>query len=95
MRIGPARGPDQSAESTASVKRLIAGGANVNAADIRGNTALMLAAVNDDAEVVQLLVAAGADANARNRDGKSALGLALEYECEDAVNLLRAVGARE
>ena len=49
----------------AGVKALLAKGANVNAADEEGHTALIFAAFNGRAETVKLLLAAGADPNAK------------------------------
>jgi ankyrin repeat protein len=61
------------AGDVAAVKRLLARGAEVNARDGRGETALMRAAVYADAGVVAALLAAGANANARDKAGATAL----------------------
>jgi len=58
---------------SAKARRLIAAGANVNAADQHGMTALMLAVAGGDAATVQALLAAGANVNAANKDGETAL----------------------
>jgi hypothetical protein len=78
-----------------SLTLLAAAGAYVDAADRRGNTPLMLAAVNDDVKSVTFLLAAGADVNARTREGKSVLGLAIEHGSEGAIAVLRGARARE
>ncbi len=48
---------------TAAVQRLLAAGADVNARNEWGNTALTEAAVRGDRETVEALLAAGADVN--------------------------------
>ena len=62
---------DQSA-----VRALLAKGADVNAAQVDGTTALHWAAYYDDAEAAALLVKAGANVNAANRYGVPPLVLA-------------------
>ncbi|GAB1232014.1 hypothetical protein UT4_04800 [Ferrigenium sp. UT4] len=58
---------------TEAVRRLLAGGADANAADAEGATALMHAAYRGDIGMVQLLLAAGADVNATDPAGWTAL----------------------
>jgi len=70
--------PDQ-AGLMACVKLLIASGANVNARDNEGETALMLAASGTGAgnvDCVRLLLSKGAEVNATDKDGETALMLA-------------------
>lgn len=55
-----------------AVQRLLAAGADVNAADADGDTALMFAAYKGHAAVVHLLLAHGADLRARARNGWTA-----------------------
>ena len=50
----------------AMVKSLLAQGANVEARDVRGRTALLAATHANRVEVARLLIAAGADVNARD-----------------------------
>jgi ankyrin repeat protein len=52
-----------------SIRTLLGTGADVNAAQVDGTTALHWAAYHDDAETVALLVRAGANVNAVNRYG--------------------------
>src|SRR5689334_14757363 len=52
-----------------TLRRLLGTGADVNAAQVDGTTALHWSAYNDDAEAVALLVRAGANVNALNRYG--------------------------
>lgn len=76
------RGPDSartdlmrslSAGDVAAACWLIAGGANVNAADRDGVTALLIAAGMGQAGVVRALLSAGADANAADTGGETPL----------------------
>lgn len=55
------------------VARLLAAGADPEAADEYGETALMFGASSSNVEVVRLLLEAGADPNRRNDDGVTAL----------------------
>jgi hypothetical protein len=48
------------------VQRLLRNGADVNAAEVDGTTALMHAAIESDEKMLRLLVAAGAEVNAKN-----------------------------
>lgn len=52
---------------------LIEKGANVNATDMEGHTALMLAASNAKLDVVELLLKKGANVNAKDAKGNNAL----------------------
>src|SRR5437868_1639702 len=51
------------------VRELLATGADINAAQVDGTTALHWAAYNEDAETAAMLVRAGANVNAMNRYG--------------------------
>jgi ankyrin repeat protein len=75
----------------AMVRRLLDQGADANARDPAGETALMQAALNADAEMVRLLLDRGADVNAR-----SPVGTALLRAIHDPgkVELLCDHGAR-
>jgi ankyrin repeat protein len=67
-------------------------GADVNAVDSAGHTALMTAAVYEDAECAAVLVEAGADVNAKQSDGYNALSLASTAAVR---SLLKQAGAEE
>jgi ankyrin repeat protein len=55
---------------------LIERGAQIDAVDNRGRTALMIAAENGYPAVVEALIRGGADRTRRDNDGKSAFDLA-------------------
>ncbi|HYI94227.1 MAG TPA: ankyrin repeat domain-containing protein, partial [Bryobacteraceae bacterium] len=76
-----------------SVRKLFGGGADVNAPQVDGTTALHWAAYNDDAETVALLVQAGANVNAVNRYGVPALAQACTNGNAAIVKLLLQAGA--
>src|SRR5262245_63078628 len=63
---------------TATVRALLAKGADVQARDANGRTALMYAAENGDPTTVQALLTNGADVNARDSQGWTALVYAAE-----------------
>jgi hypothetical protein len=71
----------------ALVKQLLAGGANVNAHDQRGYTALMHASMGrrDAADVVRVLLSAGAIVNARDKSGRSALIWSMRNEMRSGI----------
>ncbi|HXV62165.1 MAG TPA: ankyrin repeat domain-containing protein [Vicinamibacteria bacterium] len=77
-----------------TAERLIAAGADVDAADAYGRTALILAA-QSSLESVRRLIAAGADISRRDDLGTSALSVALEAGRTDIASELRAAGAIE
>ena len=55
---------------------LLARGATLDAADNRGRTALMIAAVQGDAATIDILLRRGADRGLKDKEGKTALDLA-------------------
>lgn len=77
----------------AGVRKLLASGAGVNAAQVDGTTALHWATYHDDAELVALLVKAGANVNAVNRYGVPPLAQACTNRNAEIVNLLLKAGA--
>ena len=72
-----------SAESV--IDLLLGRGAELDAADDRGRTALMTAAERGHAEVVEMLVGRGADRTARDKSGKTALDLAADERVRRAL----------
>jgi ankyrin repeat protein len=77
----------------AEVRTLLQAGADVNAAQVDGTTALHWAADHDDAETVTLLVRARANVNAVNRYGVPPLALASTNGSAAIVTLLLDAGA--
>ena len=77
-----------------AVRNLISAGADVNAKDEDGETALMIAADDGHTAIVQALIAAGADVNARDDEGESALDKARDERRRSTIDALRAAGAR-
>lgn len=77
----------------AAISGLLAAGADVNAAQVDGSTALHWAAYHDDAGTVELLLKAGANPNAANRYGVPPLAQACTNGSAAIVNALLAAGA--
>ena len=73
---------------------LIDAGADVEARNVHGWTALMVAAANQESAVVQVLIDAGAHLEARTEDGSTPLMLAANYnENAAGVQALLDAGA--
>src|SRR5262245_25867536 len=79
--------------SVEELRRLLTDGADIDARDDHGQTALMLAAADGDAPVVEWLVGLGADLNRTAKYGLSALMLAVVNGHVDVVRLLVRAGA--
>ena len=75
------------------VELLLAAGADVNAIDAFGTSALMNAATNGYKECVRRLIGAGADVNAKDTTGKTALHFASQRFEIDCADLLLKSGA--
>jgi ankyrin repeat protein len=82
------------AGDVAEVRRLIAAGADVSAANHYGVTAMGLAAEVGHAEILSLLLKAGADADSPNPEGQTALLAVARTGNVDAARVLLASGAR-
>jgi Ankyrin repeats (3 copies) len=85
-------------EDPKAVRQLLAAtkGSNVNALDQSGQTALILACQNPNAnpDVVKALLSAGADANLRSRNGYTALTWSQARNNSAVSRLLRQAGGR-
>lgn len=76
------------------VEQVLAAGADVNSkeADV-GMTALMLAVMEEDIEIITLLLENGVDVNVQNKNGETALILASMFGYIEIVKLLLENGA--
>jgi ankyrin repeat protein len=81
------------ARKTEAVKFLIAKGAEVDARDQRGETALMCASRIGSAETVKVLIDGGAKPNETTKDGKSPLIYAAEANRYEPIKVLLENGA--
>ncbi len=86
-----AKASDEGAK--AAVKLLLNAKADVRMQSKFGVTALMFAALNEDASVVRMLIRAGADVSARDVDGRTALMFAALDGNTAAIKVLIAAGA--
>lgn len=80
-------------EGAVDVQALLQQGADVNAADADGTTAIALAVHADQVAIVKALLDAGADVAATNRYGVGPLHLASENGSAEMLGLLLAHGA--
>lgn len=71
-----------------SVLFLMRHGANVNARMFNGETALILAAKNRNAEVVRILIAHGADINAADYQKKQSIDWAIKNDDAKVTKIL-------
>lgn len=76
-----------------AIRELLAKGADVDAHEGRGWTALKAAALRGNVSSIKVLVANGADVDAGIEDGITALIVAAEYRQESAIKTLLDMGA--
>lgn len=77
----------------AELRKLIAGGAKVNARDSYGRTALHVAAFARQRDAIRLLANAGADLGALENDRYDAVTIAAVADDEETLRLLLSLGA--
>ena len=77
------------------IEFLVKKGANVNAQDEDGMTALIMAAIIDRSDIIQYLIDHGADVIFKNINGTTALGAAQHYGSTKVLDLLKKAGAKE
>lgn len=77
------------------VKALLSAGADINAKDQDGKTALMAAAWSGRTETVKDLLTAGVDINAKNNDGETALMISEKRGHSDIIQLLKKAEANK
>jgi ankyrin repeat protein len=80
---------------TDTVKALIEAGADVNAKDRQGKTALVVASEKGHLDSVKILLDNGADVNAKTKDGCTALMFAENIGHREVVRILKEAGAKE
>ena len=83
--------------NAAALEVLLRAGADVNAENDTGGTALLWAVwskEHGDPEMVGVLLEAGAEIDHRDKFGNSALSLANQNEHTEAIRLLEAAGAK-
>ena len=79
----------------AMARLLIERGADVNATDGSGTTALMQAVRNKNPEMVKLLIQAKANLDAKNTNYHTTALMDAEGRCEECAELLRKAGAKD
>jgi ankyrin repeat protein len=80
---------DKYEESLEIIKLLITAGANLNAARPEdGRTVMMMAAADNNTQLIRLLIDAKADPSLRDTEGKTALRIAYDRGAKDAEELL-------
>jgi len=87
--------PLMCAKTAEIVSLLINAGAIINAKNIDGMTALMLAADNGFTEVVKILVEEGADVNIKSKKGETSLSIAEAKGYKDIVEYLKTRISKE
>jgi ankyrin repeat protein len=78
----------------AQARRLLRNHANVNASNIYGVNAMLLASEASNTPLIELLLKAGAKANSANMDGETALHLVARTGNVEAAKLLLKAGAK-
>ena len=82
-----------SAKGNTATKVLLEAHADINAADIKGWTPLMIASCNNQVSVLQIILQTHADVNLSYKLGRTPLMMAASKGHADTVDLLAASGA--
>jgi ankyrin repeat protein len=69
--------------------QLLSAGADINATDKEGFTALMNAAMREEPGLVKILLDHGANPNLRNHAGATARQLAVQEQCFESAGILK------
>lgn len=77
------------------VRYLVEHGADLEARDENGLTALLIAVNQDNHRMLRHLISHGADVNVRNTENQSALSIAKQQDLVDIAQLLKRNGAKE
>jgi ankyrin repeat protein len=77
------------------VEFLLQCGADLNAVNNNGQSALMMACMSNHKDIVALLLANDADVNARDQLGRTALAWALRRQHHEIVELLTSYDVQE
>ena len=85
----------QKKDTVAVIQALLDGGADVNAKDGEGNTALTWAANEGKVDAAKALIAGGAEVNIQNKSGTTPLTRALLYKRDAVAEVLRQAGATD
>ncbi|MDJ0513142.1 MAG: quinoprotein dehydrogenase-associated putative ABC transporter substrate-binding protein [Methyloceanibacter sp.] len=94
LKKGRAARFNQGTSSVDIGRRLIKGGADVNARNSKGVTPLMIAAANDNPPIIGLLIQAGADPDLATPGGKTALDIAKANQARGAELQLELLAKR-
>ncbi len=86
-------GAAEAGDHAAAMRLVATKGANVNAADADGSTAIMYAAANGDLELVRALIKAGADVKLKSQLGTSAITEAAIIGSAPIIDALLKAGA--
>ena len=82
-------------ETSTVIRILVHLGADINAADAKGDTALAIAAANNQAELIRLLIELGADPARRMGNGRTPLDYARDAHAHDAMQALASASSKQ